>query len=284
MKMKRFHKVLVIILAVTLSISIIGGIATAAVGSSYFYDTYKNGGYSVGIGDQDMETKTVDTTITAVELSEIVYNIEVKASTTSETKVTYPTKYMSLNVNDGKLVLTGNDSFWNRNGFNWLTSWFSDSDHTTITIEVPQSLTTFSLDGNVGNTKINGLKIADFEINGGVGNVNISTIEITDSLKLDTGVGNMTLQNITGKANVDINGGVGNVDIIEMKANDITIDAGVGNIDLEKLNVNALDLRGGVGNIKVVSSTIKRLTGDKGLGDIKISSDCIIEDNRLYFD
>ena len=274
--MKKFHRILVIILSVSVTLTIVFGVASLALGSNFIYNMYDE----VQNSPITMAEFTTDSPVNRLELGDTNFNIEVKKAATAETKVSYPEKYIDVNFFEGRLYI--GPKFDSNNIFRRFfpdIQFFDRPDKVIVTI--PDTLDSILVGDNVGNTTISGFSIKTLQITEGVGNTKITDGIINDIIDIDGGVGNVELTNITGNALATIENGVGNLTLTNVKTKEMTIDAGVGNVRLQSISTEHLSLTSGIGDIKIQSSTIGVLDGEYGIGSIEISSDTIIGNNQL---
>ena len=280
MKLKKLHRTLLIILAITLSTAIISGIATSAFGSYHFQEYMKN--QELSVTSLEMETKDIPKGIESLIIRDVVYHVTVQVSESEKATISYPKKLINVEVREQGVEIIGKNSkrnwFWD---WDW-APWFHNGNAGNIVVTLPKSaLKLLEIANNVGDVSIKNLSTTTAIFGDGVGNITVDGLEVTEKLTVKGGVGNTYLNTITGSPRVKINMGVGNININEMKATEVEVDGGMGNVDIENLHADTLDFNAGVGNLTLRKSNLKLLKGDRGLGDVKISHDCQIEQNRF---
>ncbi|TLG75376.1 DUF4097 family beta strand repeat-containing protein [Culicoidibacter larvae] len=255
MQQKRLNRILGITLAITLPVTIILFIVCTAMALS-------------GSGINPSSIRTIDdnfANVETLEVSKLVDNVEIIAADVKDVHVQYDgysditTKYneatktleLKSDPTIGMGIINGGFKF---NFFKW--------NHAgTLTITVPKTLTYFSSSDIVGNMTISGLSL--------------------ENLKLESGVGNTTMENITVDNNASITGGVGNIDIIGLTAETLKIRGGIGNQSFENITVSGTStIDAGIGNIYITDSKLNILTGSLGIGNLDLNG-TTIEQNKL---
>lgn len=255
MQLKRLNRILGITLAITLPITIILFIVCTAMALS-------------GAGINPSSVRTIDenfANVETLEVSKLVDNVEIVAADVKDVRVQYEgysdvtTEYSqatkTLEVKSdptiGMGIINGGFKF---NFFKW-------NNAGTLTITVPKDLNYFSSSDIVGNMTISGLSL--------------------ENLKLESGVGNTSMENITVENSVSITGGVGNIDIIGLTAETLKIRGGIGNQSFENITISGTStIDAGIGNIYITDSKLNVLTGSLGIGNLNLDG-TTIEQNKL---
>lgn len=100
-------------------------------------------------------------------------------------------------------------------------------------------------------------------------NVYVPKDFVADRIKIDSGFGNMSLEDISAE-DLIIDAGVGNIKGSNLSAKKVEIDGGVGEVDFTNVNFTDLDLNHGVGNIKIDGVILGKSEIDGGIGGIKL--------------
>lgn len=127
------------------------------------------------------------------------------------------------------------------------------------------------------------LVINTFKLDTGVGDVKINNIT-ADNLELDCGVGNTKLDNFNIIRETEIDGGVGNVDITNSTFNNLDLDSGVGDFSFTGIITGRSSVDSGVGNVKLnLSDSLDNYTFNisKGIGSFTID-DKKVHDGDVY--
>ena len=112
------------------------------------------------------------------------------------------------------------------------------------------------------------------KIDGGVGNVTITDLTM-DVLELDGGVGDFTGEELKGKK-ISVEAGVGNVILNDIAFEDCKVDCGVGNIELEGRITGECKIDGGVGNCDLRLEGSRKdydIDIDGGAGSVRINGE-----------
>lgn len=74
---------------------------------------------------------------------------------------------------------------------------------------------------------------------------------------------------------LEIDTGIGYAKIENTKAKQLELEIGVGNVDLNNITANKADIEGGIGNINITKSKIDTLKTDHGIGAINLEDNTI---------
>jgi len=107
----------------------------------------------------------------------------------------------------------------------------------------------------------------DFE--SGAGNISLNNVD-GKALEIETGAGNIGIHNCNF-ATVDASTGAGNVDLVTAKTENIDLDAGAGNIIIKSVTAHELKCNTGAGNINIFNSIAKKADCNSGIGNISVS-------------
>jgi len=107
------------------------------------------------------------------------------------------------------------------------------------------------------------------DIETGAGNISIND---TDGkiLEVQTGAGNMTFENCNFKT-MDFSTGAGNINVTNIMTDIIEMNSGAGNILIKSVTALEIDCNTGVGNIDVFNSTAEQADCNSGIGNISVS-------------
>ena len=126
-------------------------------------------------------------------------------------------------------------------------------------------------------------QIDEVKMDIGAGTVSIETLN-TQSLYLDLGAGNITIDNIIVSKETKINGGAGNISINSGKVSNLDLDLGIGKTNIKADVTGKSKIDTGVGNLDLYLTLSKedyKIDIDKGIGEIKFN-DNTIEDNTSF--
>lgn len=243
-------KYIAIAFAVFLSVSIIGGIASIAIG---IISTVTN--------INDTKSTSFNTTFENVESIKIdcsVKNFKIEASDHFEIDAVNVPENLKAEMSGDTLRITSkkhNFIFSNLGNINLGNS--------SITLYIPENF-----------------KAEDFKIDGGTGTFDIKWIS-AENLDIDAGIGNIHGENITAdKADIDC--GVGNIDLTNVDFKNTDIDCGVGDINIDGSLRGKTQIDGGAGNINLNisgSPDMYNFTVDKGMGNITINGERYSKDS-----
>lgn len=157
----------------------------------------------------------------------------------------------------------------------------------TITVYVPAYFTAreIKIDSGTGNVILKDLSAENLIIDGGAASIDGDNIIITQSVMLESGVGNITLNNVQ-LSNVNYDSGVGNLKIEGVISGDSVFDCGVGKV---KLNINGsrkdykLQIDSSIGNVRVNGEKMQSDYQDMGPAPNTISIDSGVGNVDLEF-
>jgi|GEM_PF-6220352 len=278
MKKKRMHRILGIILAISLPLSIISGITIGVMATNEVRDIIWN--RSKDVLSSNYITATAEAKeITKLNITNSIGKVIILPTTDDVASINYNDEYVNANfTNDTLIVKEINKKFWR-------IDWFAHNpfDDIIITIKLPLKLTDVIIEGGAGEISLSGFSIDNLYLGGGIGAIDVNNCTINKTANIDSGVGSVKLFNNTGTPNYKIEQGVGEINLENVTANNIDINGGVGATKLDTITANDVSIEGGVGSIKINNSTIKRLSGSQGLGEIKVDKNTTVGENRLGF-
>jgi len=135
-------------------------------------------------------------------------------------------------------------------------------------------------------TKGNTLKIEEQKIwfqnvlENGTVKITIPKEEIVNVLKIQSGAGKITLDNID-IAKLDIDEGVGLLEIQGSRFKEVTIDGGTGKLEITDSNIDNLDLEAGIGEVFISTTQINRGKVECGVGKVSLNLLGHIDDYRI---
>ncbi len=252
--LQKIIKYIAIVLAIFLSVSIIGGIIGGLgllTGIDEIADNYK---------DKDsvakMETYELSQDITDIDIEISAADFEILVGE----KLALESNISNLTVKDknGKLVIEQKEkSFFNVN-----------LNNRNIKLYVPKDFS---------------FNLADIET--GAADFNADMF-LCNKLKLKYGAGNVNIARLYANKEADIEGGTGKFSIEDGIIFDLDFEMGVGNIDITASLYGGSEIICGVGNSKINLIGDKSeycLKLEKGLGTIKVGGEKI-NNNTAYFD
>lgn len=256
--MTSFQKVIkycAIVFAIILTVSIIGGILRAVASITFIFGGRDAAG--------DMKIYNISKTIDELDIDISAANFEIQ--TDDDFRIESNHKYLSVLEKNGKLKISENKSIWT-----------SYSGTVKIIIYIPES------------TIFNNVKIVT-----GAGKVTFSKLN-TETLDLELGAGEASIDSLTAEESADIDGGAGKVTISGGALNNLDLDMGVGGFDLTSRLSGDCDLDYGVGSAELTLLGDKddyRIEIDKGLGNATIDGKEMRDgeiygngENKIYID
>lgn len=243
---QRVIKYCAIAFAVFLIVSIVGGIIAAL---SYL-GSFLDGDSKEIIGE--MKTYEVNEEVTDLQIN--LSGTELKIANGNRVYVESNHLYISVNVENGKLIINETKKFHaNYNGV-------------ILNLYIP-----------------NDFSFKDVNVETGAGVVEIETLEC-DTLKLSLGAGKVDIKNLVAHNKSKIDGGAGKVTIEGGNLNNLDLDMGVGALIMTNKLEGRCYLEFGVG--ETVLTLIGSLDDysievDKGIGEATISGETFSE-NKKY--
>ncbi|MBN2016676.1 MAG: DUF4097 family beta strand repeat protein [Candidatus Cloacimonetes bacterium] len=110
---------------------------------------------------------------------------------------------------------------------------------------------------------------SSIDIETGAGNILIDNIE-GKAFEVESGAGNLNFSNCTYPF-MEFSTGAGNIMVTNAETDAIEMNTGAGNILIKSLITERLDCNTGVGNIDVYNSTAKVAECNSGIGNISVS-------------
>lgn len=240
-------KYLAMAFAVFLSVSIIGGIFTGLAGVSFlFSDKDREPAGEMQVYPTDGEISSLWVNLSAAEL---------RIRTSDKFSVESNHKYISVSLNDGKLVITETKK---------VISPFHNN--VTVILYVPES---FVFD--------------EAEIEAGAGEVKIDALS-ADVLTLTLGAGEAEIKNLTANSRADIDGGAGELEINGGCLHNLELDMGVGELSLKSRIEGKSSLNYGIGETTLTllgSREDYQIELDKGIGEARLEGE-IMRDDSVY--
>jgi len=122
------------------------------------------------------------------------------------------------------------------------------------------------IETGAGNITINDMEGKDFDVETGAGNMTFENCNFT-TMDFSTGAGNIVVTNVITDM-IEMNSGAGNILIKSLTAVEIDCNTGVGNIDVFNSTAEQADCNSGIGNISVSESHFDRHEFDTGIGKV----------------
>ncbi len=232
--------------AIFLSISIIGGILSAASSVFHIFSNNKNTVSTVQNYTVNRDISNIDIEVSAAELI-------IKIGT--EFRIDSNYENLKIKENENQLSVTEKDG-----------SKAVNRKNMRIEIYVPNA------------TVFNEAKIST-----GAGRVNIESLS-ADRLYIDLGAGEAKIQNLTANNSAKINGGAGSLSIESAKLNNLELDMGMGELEIEGkiLGKSSIDYGMGSTEIKLYGSLNDyQISLDKGIGEATLN-DRNMRDDSVY--
>lgn len=240
-------KYLAMMLAIFLSIGIIGGICGAF---GIVFGLF--GGHST-VGE--MQTYSVSQNIARLEIDLSAAELVIQSG--DEFRVESDHKYLSVQDENGCLTVTEEKR-----------SFFSFSDAAQVIVTVPT-----------------GMVFDDAQITTGAAAVTIERLE-TDTLRLELGAGEVIIDSLTANAKAEIEGGAGRLVIRDGCLYQLDLDMGAGKLELTAAILGRSSINYGVGATDLVllgTAEDYRIDLDKGLGSATIDGN-EMRDGSVYGD
>lgn len=261
---QRVVKYIGIAFALTLAVSIIGGIAAAAMGIGRIGKHVKSDKeISVSSGESSFDR------FDSIDIECGAANVIVQTGSDYSVETHNVPEDMVVKVdNDGTLKIG------NKGGVDHIFTWFDGEEwgrNAKIIVTVPDS---FSGD--------------QVDISAGAGNIELRDIVVSD-LDLDGGAGNITAENVVAE-NATIEAGAGKLKMTEVKFGDTEIECGVGKVEFDGTIVGNCDVSGGVGSIDMRIQGSERnynMEVESGVGTIRVNGkkvDNMEQDNDASYD
>mgnify|MGYP004561780525 CR=1 FL=1 len=252
-------------LAIIFAFSLIFGIITGVIG-----------GISHLVNDG---RKNNTTTMKDIENSEdvAILNVDCKATNINilegdTFKAETNNKYISVKQYNNKILIKERNH-----------SWFSN-DNYDLNIYVPSNMIfeDVTIDTGAGKITIDSLKTKNLDLDLGVGKTSIDELTVLNSADIDTGAGNVVISN-GNINNLDLDLGVGKVELTAKITGNSKIDSGVGEVTLNLIGNNSfysLIADKGLGSITlnnkdIIENTyygegLNKIRINGGVGNIKI--------------
>lgn len=212
---QRIIKYLAICFAISIIISVVSGItfAFSSITGIGFDDGFDDGFDSVKHYSISGNIDTLDIDLKATSLN-IVSGEEFTFDTSS--------KYIEIYEEGNKLVIKEkNHSLLNNNMLQVVT----------ITVPLGYKLYETSLEVDTGSVKVEKLVTDFFETDFEAGKVTINDLTVNRNAKIETGAGNVTINNSVFN-NLSLDGGVSNITIDGIFYGNTKLDLGVGNLNM----------------------------------------------------
>lgn len=235
--MTQFQKVVkycAIALAIFLIVSIIGGIVGAVASIAGL------SGNSSTVGEN--RKYDVESTISHLKIDIAAAALEIREGEIFcvETNL----KNLTVVEKDGKLIIEEKSKL--------VSASYNDA---VLTVTIPA-----------------GHSFRDVDISTGAGKVAMGTL-CAETLALELGAGEVTIQNLTATKEAEIDGGAGKLTIGGGALSDLELDMGVGEMKLTSLLSGSCELNMGVGKAElnlIGSKEDYAITLDKGIGNITV--------------
>lgn len=111
----------------------------------------------------------------------------------------------------------------------------------------------------------------NLEIDAAVSNIYVDSVNL-NQLDLELGVGELFIKNSNIQRDLDIDAGTGNVKLEKLKASKVEIDLGLGNVTVNDSEITYLDIDEGLGQVNITDSRIQTLETEGGLSRINIQN------------
>lgn len=253
MRKRKTNKILGIILAITLPLSIIGAVASAIMtpvnisfgtpihwGMDSIFNSGSNGASVVG---------EKYTGIDSIQVSNLSAKVIIQASNTDETWVEYD--------GDQKLTISQRGSTLELKEKGRGHHMFSMAEKRgTTKIYLSASVKDAELKLGVSQIDLNDLTFDNLEINGGVVDVYLKNINVKNKLEIEGGVGKIELNDVTANI-LDLELGVGSMDCHGVVAENVNVDGGVGSINFSKSTINKMESKMGIGKLNLTDTEVK---------------------------
>lgn len=291
MRKKRLNKILGVLLAITLPLTLIGAVSMVVLfpkqelysdmmdgkdhqgfwSMPWFIDDYRgnnghmsnhmngsmkdhmNGGKNDSTNDESSDNKTeyMYDNISSIDISDVLDNIVIVQSEDDKTRIVYNGKG-ELSANKKGEQLTIKDQSYSNFGFNF-KGVFDDAK--LLTLEV-------------------GKNVNRIEVEAGFSKIEIGGID-SSSLSVENGFGSLVIKDSNFNGNVSIEGGMGSVLMENVKSSVMDIELGMAALTLDRINTNKVFIESGMTNIKILDSNIDLLKTDGGLGSLDIQGGSI---------
>lgn len=154
-----------------------------------------------------------------------------------------------------------------------------------ITVTLPSDFVgdKVKIDGGVGNITVTDVTMDVLELDGGVGDFIGEGLK-GNKISIDAGVGNVKLNEVAFK-NCKIDCGVGNIEMEGRITGDCKIDGGVGNCDLRLEGSRKdynLDIEGGAGKVHINGEKVRDLE-EKNNSSSELEVDCGVGNIEIEF-
>ncbi|GBU10408.1 hypothetical protein AwErysi_00240 [Erysipelotrichaceae bacterium] len=260
MKRRQLDKSIGIMLGISLSLTIIGGmlIAFMFVGGLVFIEgtPQKNMEQMVTIAENYENIETV-------ELNIRTENVRIIPSGTNNLTMKYEgSKEYNLKEKNGNLEISEVEYMMLRSR-GWKLGWFArDEGMETIEIGLPSQITALKINAGVGTVLLEKITTNTLDIDAGVGTVILKDSQIDTSLNIKSSIGNVELTRITGGPKLSIEGGVGEVLVDEIGPVEAKISSGVGRIKINHMVTDYMEINSGIGTIEINNSKILKFKSD----------------------
>lgn len=261
--------VFLIMLAVGIVITVIGGIWLHSVGMNIKYNA------------ESFDKEFDGSGITRLDLNTGVGKIYIKPSPDNKIYVkaeNVPENYYSFSADGSEFKSSCKDFYWNsfvNFGF------FNLNDESNLTILLPEKLyENANIDSGVGELYISGLSCKTVKFNQGVGQCSYDNLTITENVNIDCGVGKTDITN-SSFADTSVDCGVGEFNFKGKLLGDLDADCGVGEVvfdidgyyddyDIKNSDHLTLDIDKGSNRANSNGETYK-LKIDSGIGNVKLN-------------
>lgn len=230
---QRVVKYLAMAFAIFLVVSIIGGILSAM---GIFFGFFRNDGVA-----EDITVYSVSSDITALDITINAADFAVKES--EEFSVESNLKYLTVEEKDGVLVIKEDKKF----GMTYTGA--------MLTLYIPES------------SSFENAKVVT-----GAGRLTADTLS-ADTLTLELGAGEVSIQNLIATASADIDGGAGKITVENGNLNNLELNMGVGQLNLTSALPGNSELDLGIGETNLTLIGAKddyRIDVDKGVGNVTV--------------
>ncbi|MGL5042316.1 MAG: DUF4097 family beta strand repeat-containing protein [Culicoidibacterales bacterium] len=283
MRQKRVRRILGIILAITLPITIVCTIMVVTL--SWQEGTFSGSNNPVEVTESTLKD------VSEIKVSNLAGNVEFRPTDKAEVEIkSSGSEQILLNQTQTMLEITGKSKFYNPfsenrfRGLRGLVAFISENRGKAgnLLILVPESVKVVTLANNVGETKIANIKVDRLQIvEGSVGELKINDTTITELIEVNMGVGELKLDQISGNPVLLIRGGVGETTVANSSFQKVDIFGGLGSVEIDTIKTPEMYIEVGVGELTIKNSKIDSLGGTLGLGDIKLADNNIIKENKL---
>lgn len=272
MRHRKINKILGTVLAITLSLTIVGGVALLSMMPSQAI--FKDNGFNLWNGGHDFGDFMEDVMGNGSMHGNMHQNSNLKMGDKLENirRIEVDRLY------DHVEIIKSNDE----------TTWVSYDGENTINLRENRGTLTIRDSrkrlpiGTLGqNNKPMGvltihLGIMDQKLDIELSHSNLSVQQIqAQSLEIEMGVGELLIASSDIKEQISIDSGTASVHLNDVISSSIELDLGVGSTVLDLVKATRVEIDGGVGSVLINASTITTLETDLGTGSLDIRGSTI---------